>query len=419
MSSLSFTQQLRNDVFQAYEDARKNKRNTTAQLEFEKDAEQNLIELFHELLDGTYLPGKSICFLSYSPVLREVFASQFRDRVVHHLLFNYIAPIFETQFIYDSYSCRKEKGTLFGIERLEHHIRSCTNNYTENAFVLKLDIQGYFMSINKHILYNIICNELFAYWEKHGCDCSKPAGNLEFILWLIKIIIFKDHTLDCKIIGDKKDWMLLPASKSLFNQPKNIGLPIGDLTSQLFSNIYLNELDQMIKRRFKIKHYGRYVDDFYIIHPSKAYLKSIIPEIRYFLIDQLGLILHPKKIYLQLCKNGVPFLGAFVKPYRKYAVPRSVNGFRSKAKNIISLSKKDELSLDELEAIQTTLNSYLGYLGHFESYKIIHKSLTGSTIFKHMYFASGYKKTIPYKRYRDYKKQKTNKDIDLKRIFST
>lgn len=168
MSSLSFAQQLRNDVFQAYEDARKNKRNTTAQLEFEKDAEQNLIELFHELLDGTYISGKSICFLSYSPVLREVFASQFRDRVVHHLLFNYIAPIFETQFIYDSYSCRKEKGTLFGIERLEHHIRSCTNNYTENAFVLKLDIQGYFMSINKHILYNIICNKLFAYWESMG-----------------------------------------------------------------------------------------------------------------------------------------------------------------------------------------------------------------------------------------------------------
>lgn len=117
-------------------------KNSIAQLEFEKDAEHNLIELYHELLDGSYVPGKSICFLTHFPVLREVFASQFRDRVVHHLLFNYIAPIFEKTFIYDSYSCRKEKGTLFGVERLEHHIRSCTNNYTHTAYILKLDIQG-------------------------------------------------------------------------------------------------------------------------------------------------------------------------------------------------------------------------------------------------------------------------------------
>lgn len=142
MSSLSYAEQLRNDLFRAYEDARKNKRNTIAQLEFKKDAEHNLIELYHELLDGSYVPGKSICFLTHFPVLREVFASQFRDRVVHHLLFNYIAPIFEKTFIYDSYSCRKEKGTLFGVERLEHHIRSCTNNYTHTAYILKLDIQG-------------------------------------------------------------------------------------------------------------------------------------------------------------------------------------------------------------------------------------------------------------------------------------
>ena len=266
MSSLSYAEQLRNDLFRAYEDARKNKRNTIAQLEFEKDAEHNLIELYHELLDGSYVPGKSICFLTHFPVLREVFASQFRDRVVHHLLFNYIAPIFEKTFIYDSYSCRKEKGTLFGVERLEHHIRSCTNNYTHTAYILKLDIQGYFMSINKNILYGIIYNKLMKQWEEKGKNCNIPGKNPEFILFLVESIIFKDHTLDCEVMGNKKEWMLLPASKSLFCQPKGIGLPIGDLTSQLFSNIYLNEFDNMIKRRFKIRHYGRYVDDFYVVH---------------------------------------------------------------------------------------------------------------------------------------------------------
>lgn len=244
MSSLSYAEQLRNDLFRAYEDARKNKRNTIAQLEFEKDAEHNLIELYHELLDGSYVPGKSICFLTHFPVLREVFASQFRDRVVHHLLFNYIAPIFEKTFIYDSYSCRKEKGTLFGVERLEHHIRSCTNNYTHTAYILKLDIQGYFMSINKNILYGIIYNKLMKQWEEKGKNCNIPGKNPEFILFLVESIIFKDHTLDCEVMGNKKEWMPLPASKSLFCQPKGIGLPIGDLTSQLFSNIYLNEFDK-------------------------------------------------------------------------------------------------------------------------------------------------------------------------------
>mgnify|MGYP006874329520 CR=1 FL=1 len=167
MSSLSFQEKLRNDVFHAYEDARKNKRNTLAQLEFEKNAEHNLVQLYHELLDSSYVPGKSICFLSHSPVLREVFASQFRDRVVHHLLFNYIAPIFEKYFIYDSYSCRKNKGTMFGIKRLDHHIRSCTNNYTRMAYVLKLDVQGYFMSIQKQRLYDIVLQGLKKYWEKN------------------------------------------------------------------------------------------------------------------------------------------------------------------------------------------------------------------------------------------------------------
>lgn len=249
-------------------------------------------------------------------------------------------------------------------------------------------------------------------------NCNIPGKNPEFILFLVESIIFKDHTLDCEVMGNKKEWMLLPASKSLFCQPKGIGLPIGDLTSQLFSNIYLNEFDNMIKRRFKIRHYGRYVDDFYVVHPSKAYLKSLIPEIRTFLKERLGLTLHPKKIYLQPYTHGVAFLGAFVKPYRKYAIPRSVNNFRSKAKKIISFSTRDELTIGQLEAIRASLNSYLGYLGHYKSYKIIHKSLTGSAVFKHLYFASGYKKSIPYKRYTNKRRERCEIAHDLNRILT-
>lgn len=128
--------------------------------------------------------------------------------------------------------------------------------------------------------------------------------------------------------------------------------------------------------------------------------------------------LHPKKIYLQPYTHGVAFLGAFVKPYRKYAIPRSVNNFRSKAKKIISFSTRDELTIGQLEAIRASLNSYLGYLGHYKSYKIIHKSLTGSAVFKHLYFASGYKKSIPYKRYTNKRRERCEIAHDLNRILT-
>ena len=417
--SCTFAEQLRNDLFKAYEDARKNKRNTNAQLDFEKDAEHNLIQLYEELRDQTYTPGKALCFLSTYPVLREVFASQFRDRVVHHLLFNYIAPIFERGFIYDSYSCRKGKGTKFGIERLDHHIRSCSNNYTKNVYVLKLDIQGYFMSINKKILYDIISRKLFKHWEKNRVDCSTPSRNPEFIDFLLRQIIFKDHTLDCVVRGNKEDWMLLPASKTLFNQPTGIGLPIGDLTSQLFSNIYLGEFDNFIKRELHIKHYGRYVDDFFVVHQSKAYLRSIIPTIKQYLAHNLQLTLHPKKIYLQPYTHGVPFLGAFVKPHRMYTCPRSVKAFNEKAQEIKKKCEKEELSQAELEQIRATLNSYCGYFGHQKSYKLIHKTLTMSSIFKHVYFTSGYGKAIPRSRYKKRRIQKYKTEQDIKRILTT
>ena len=181
----------------------------------------------------------------------------------------------------------------------------------------------------------------------------------------------------------------------------------------------MNVFDQMMKRHKKIKYYGRYVDDFYIVHASKAYLKSLIPEIRDFLKEELGLTLHPQKIYLQPYTHGVAFLGAFIKPHRIYACPRSVKNFQNKSKAIISFCNKDELTQNDLENIRSSLNSYLGYLGHFKCYKITHKSLTGSAIFKHIYFASGYQKAIPYKKYCNIRKLHYMNDNDLNRILST
>ena len=138
--------ELLGDLFRAYFDTRKHKRNTNSQLKFEFNFEHNLVELCNQIVTRTYRPNPAICFITEVPVKREIFASPFAHRIVCRLLYNYIAPMFEARMIFDSYSCREGKGVLVGIERLEHHLRSCTHNYTRKAHVLKLDLRGYFRS---------------------------------------------------------------------------------------------------------------------------------------------------------------------------------------------------------------------------------------------------------------------------------
>ena len=148
--------QLLIDLFLAYFSARKNKRNTLSALEFELNYEKEIFKLYQELKSGNYEISKSSAFIIFDPVQREIIASSFCDRVIHHLIFNYINSIFEPTFIYDSYSCRKNKGTHFGIKRVSKFIKSCSNNYQNNCYVLKLDLSGYFMNINHNILYKKI-----------------------------------------------------------------------------------------------------------------------------------------------------------------------------------------------------------------------------------------------------------------------
>ena len=151
-------------LFTAYFDARCSKRGTKIQLLFELDFEHNLLVLAREIEKGTYEVGRSVCFITNKPVKREIFAADFRDRVVHHLLYNWLSPMFERSFITDSYSCRNGKGTLYGIKRTHKHMRQCTQNFTQPAYVLKVDISGYFMSINRQRLLTVVIAEM----EKYG-----------------------------------------------------------------------------------------------------------------------------------------------------------------------------------------------------------------------------------------------------------
>lgn len=368
---LPYDETLLTDLFRAYYDARKNKRNTKSQLRFELHLESNLISLYHQLRKRKYKPSPSICFVIEDSVKREVFASEFRDRVVHHLYWNYVAGLFERLFVYDSYSCRKGKGTLKGIERLEHHIRSVTHNFTRSAYILQLDIQGYFMHIRRSVLKEIVLEVL------HRYGYTDPL-----LLYLTDVIIDKDPLKNCRYCGRLTDWDGLPDSKCLSKQPSGVGLPIGDLTSQLFSNIFLNKLDRFIVYQLGFKHYGRYVDDFWLIDESKEKLQDAIAKISSFL-SSIGMTLHPKKIRLHPCTDKISFLGAVCSPWHRHASKRTTQKFKNKLLLMESNCSKEKIDDSARKNISACINSYLGYLGHFSADTYVCKMLVDSILLEH------------------------------------
>ncbi len=346
------------DLFQAYYDARQHKRNKATALSFEINYESKLFALHEELLSGSYTISPSICFIIRDPVQREVFAADFRDRIVHHLIYNYLYPLFDNHFINDSYSCRIGKGTHFGVQRVKRFFRACSHNFTQETYVLKMDIKWFFMSIDKEILFAQVENFLQKNKEQLTID-------YDFLLKLIKQTIFHDPTQNCIIKWKKSDRNWLPDDKSLFYSPKNTGLAIWNLTSQLFANVYLDDLDKYIKYQLWFYYYGRYVDDFVILNQDKEKLLETIPKIRDFLKEKLKLTLHPKKIYLQEIKKWVLFLGSYIKPYRTYVRRRTIGKFYQKIQEINQTKDK--------EKILSTINSYLWICSHHKSYRICKK----------------------------------------------
>ncbi|MCQ2069426.1 MAG: RNA-directed DNA polymerase [Bacteroidaceae bacterium] len=368
-------EQLYADLMQAYLDARRHKRSRRYQQEFEADLERNLTELCDELYNRTYKPLPSDCFIITDPKKREVFAASFRDRIVHHLYYNYVHRMFERTFIHDSYSCIKKKGTHFGIHRLERHIRSESQNYVERCYVLKMDIRGYFMYINRNRLLELCLDSLNKMqWHKvsrYRKELWREVVDIEFVSYLTREIVMLDCTKDCHIKGRTADWEDLPASKSLFHSPSGCGLPIGNLTSQLFSNVYLNVLDQYMKRTLKCRHYGRYVDDFYVVGADKVWLHSLIPRVRLFLRENLGLELHEGKLRIDNVRQGVEFLGAFLKPWRNYVSQSTLSRMKAKIKLLLAecvLCNGNVMAF--ALKLRSSFNSFCGVLGHYRSYRL-------------------------------------------------
>lgn len=346
------------DLYYAFQCAKKHKSNKEYVKKFERNLHDNLVELRDELYERRYKPQPSVCFIVTEPKKREIFAANFRDRVVHHLYYNYTYELFNRTFIEDSYSCRKGKGTHYGIRRLDKHIRQESENYTKEAYVLKMDIKGYFIHINRPLLLSIVNKELDKA-EKKRC-----FHNLDFyfIRYLSREIILLNPIKNCLIKSRKSEWESLDKSKSLFFTDEGCGLPIGNLTSQLFSNVYLNYLDQFMKRELHCKHYGRYVDDFYVVSKDKVFLKTIIKEIEIFMMSSLHLEIQTKKTQIINVKHGVEFLGAFIKPYRTYLSTKTIRRMR-KHLHYFNTHDTDK-------DVENMINSYLGIFSHYKSNKV-------------------------------------------------
>ena len=352
-------------LFIAYIEARKHKRHTRDEHAFEMNDIENIMLLRDDILNHNYKPSRGVAFIIHDPVQREIFAAPFRDRLVHHFLYNMVAEWWDRRFIYDSYSCRKGKGTLMGVKRMQQHMRQVTETGKYEAYAIKMDLQGYFMSLPRKLIYERVCWGL----ERQFVD-PKMAWLKDLLSYLWQEIIFDDPIRNVKIRGTDKDWDGLPSNKSLFCQPPGQGIVIGNLSSQLISNIYLDQLDRYMRFELGYKHYGRYVDDFYYIVRKEDLPKALedVLRIKDFLIN-IKLTLHPKKQYIQNVQRGVPFLGCIV-------YPNAIHPGKRMKGHFYDAMMRYAMGDNELESI----TSYLGYLKHVRGKKLAGKifELAGS-----------------------------------------
>lgn len=349
------------ELFGAYESCLRHKRKTAGAQAFALDYEENLMQLKEEMESGRYRPSPCHAFIVRKPVMREIFAADFRDRVVHHWLIARINHLFEQLFIEDSYACRVGKGTLYGIRRVEQFMHRATEGYTRQAYVLRLDIEGFFMNINRHLLFDRLVRFLEARYTR---------SDLPLLVDVLQAVVFSQPTEHCIIKGHRNNWKGLPPGKSLFHSRPGCGLPIGNLSSQILANFYLHTLDVFINTLPGLVGYGRYVDDFVLVHRSREVLSAQIPRIRNFLESELGLRLHPHKIYLQDCAHGLKFLGAVIRPGRIVAGQRVRKGFMqsvARHNRVVGKGVPDAL---QKKQFQNSLNSYLGLIIHFASYRM-------------------------------------------------
>ena len=304
----------------AWREFLKNKRGRKDVQEFSTRLTDNILVLNRELTDKTYRHGGYTAFRINDPKPRDIHKAGVRDRLLHHAIYRVLYPYFDPKFIFDSYSCRRIKGTHRALNRFRDHARSVSRNNKRTVWILKCDIRKFFANIDHEILDTIL--------KKHI-----KSGN---IILLLSKVVKSFHTED---------------------RP-GVGLPLGNLTSQLLVNVYMNEFDHFLKRKMKVEHCVRYADDFVILHEERKYLEDLLPRISEFLETQLKLSLHPDKVFIKTIASGVDFLGWVHFPHHR--VPRT----STKRKMLKNMRRQPKVG---------SFASYQGLLSHGNTHKLQQK----------------------------------------------
>lgn len=329
------------NLFRAWESAGAGKRFRDEVLLFENNLESNLIDIQNHLIYGTYECGRYRPFYIYEPKKRLIMALPFRDRVVQWAIYRQLFPLFDRQFISDSYACRKGKGVHAAADRLQYWLRQ-TDRKPARFFYLKLDISKYFYRVDHAVLLEILRRKIH----------DEP------LLCLFGKIINCETMAFGLPVGMDPD-ACLPEDRLY-----NVGMPIGNLTSQMFANLYLNELDQYAKHTLKIHYYIRYMDDVIILHHDKAYLGVVKNEIEQFLNEALRLQLN-NKTAIRPCRTGIDFVGFRIWATHRKLKKKTVTKIKRSVKNLARLRAEGEIT-------ESTLNqaiaSYKGVLSHCDSY---------------------------------------------------
>ena len=354
----------------AYFDCIKHKLTAKQCNEYRIDFEEDLWRLVAEVKDRTYKPSEAFCFIVTRPKLREIFAAAFRDRIVQHWITIRLEPLLERHFRQQgdvSYNCRKGYGTIRAVQTAKEHIERVSERYTREAWVGKIDISGFFMSIDKEILLDMLLPFIRENYQ---------GDDLDTFLWLTEVTIRHLPQELCERRSPQWMWDDLPKNKSLFNMPDNVGMPIGNITSQLLANFYLSYFDAFILEQCEYQQAGyvRFVDDAVIIARDKRFIIDLRAKASQWLKKHLHLKLHHDKFYLQEVRKGVKFVGSVIKPGRLYTSNRTLGNMALQVMRTNSLCRyiiEDGITEQRLKLLRhdvCSLNSYMGFCVHNYTY---------------------------------------------------
>lgn len=349
-------------LIEAFEDCVRAKQSSKDCLAFFGRYEIELCRLWKEMRQRNYTPSISKCFIVRWPVKREIFAADFADRVIHHWWALRVNPLLERLFTEQgnvSKNCRRGEGTLKAVQQVQRMV-----DEHPTWWIGKFDFEGFFMSIDTHVLWEMIDDFLRTRYNGEDKD---------LLLLVTRTLIFHRPQEKCQRRSSISAWKGIPPRKTLFGQPEGKGCAIGNLPSQLLANFYASAFDDFVRRQ-SVTNYVRFVDDFVILLPTHEEVVRLIPAFKKYLEEQLRLRLHPKKIYVQPARNGLLYVGAYIQPSRTYIGNRTRGRFVNCIRHYNKIAENG-LALANLERFASSINSYLGLMRHYKTYNIRHRLL--------------------------------------------